>query len=377
MKSFSFVGVGVVLFLAALGGLFWGEGRAVKTARALSEGAAIVIDADANSIAADKDGKLVHITGRVEPLSVPTDSLLTLQSKGSSVLRREVEMYQWVEVEKETETTVDGKTTKTKKTEYRKEWKDDPVDSDRFDYSSSHSNPSMPIKNERFVITEGKVGAYHLTGEALSSIGSPKPVMLQESDVAAIAPLMAFGRPVKLFNNELYSSNNPQNPQIGDLRVSFEQVTLGEISAVGLQRGDRMIGYTASNGNEVFLLEEGKQPAAAMFKNAQDFNAILAWVLRAIGLIALFAAWKFILGPISSLGGYIPIVGPFIQAGTTLLALAAAFFFGALAIGLGWIFYRPLLGLAILGAGLIAAFVFGFLGKRQSAAVSRPAVQPA
>ena len=114
---------GFILVVAACILLFWAEGRAVKTARALEEGKGIVIEVDAQAIVPGNEGKLVHISGDAIPQDVPADIRLAVEAKGAARLTRVVEMLQWKETEREVERTgADGKTTKTKVLDYEKAW---------------------------------------------------------------------------------------------------------------------------------------------------------------------------------------------------------------------------------------------------------------
>ena len=60
--------VGIVLVLVAVYFLFWNEGRAIQTYRALVEGAGLVVSVDSSKVDAANDGKLVHISGAVKPI---------------------------------------------------------------------------------------------------------------------------------------------------------------------------------------------------------------------------------------------------------------------------------------------------------------------
>ena len=54
----------------------------------------------------------------------------------------------------------DEKTTYT----YNKVWKDQTIDSSKFNSSTNHSNPTtIPFKNQRLTAKEMKVGAYKLS----------------------------------------------------------------------------------------------------------------------------------------------------------------------------------------------------------------------
>ena len=75
--SSSFKGMlpGILMFLGAFPLLFWNEGRAVKTARALDEGQGVVIEVETNkTVDHDNDGKLVHMTGKAETKDVLEDA---------------------------------------------------------------------------------------------------------------------------------------------------------------------------------------------------------------------------------------------------------------------------------------------------------------
>ena len=58
---------------------------------------------------------------------------------------------------------------------------------------------------------------------------------------------------------------DPSDPEVGDVRVSFEAVMPAVVSIVSQQRGDSFMPYVVKTG-EVELLEYGEASAAAMFR---------------------------------------------------------------------------------------------------------------
>src|SRR5690242_11372948 len=94
---------GLLLVVAAVVLLFWAEGRAVATARALEEGAGIVLSADSSKLDPANEGKLVHISGDAVAQGVPADTRFGITAEGAVRLVREVEMLQWKEVAREVE----------------------------------------------------------------------------------------------------------------------------------------------------------------------------------------------------------------------------------------------------------------------------------
>lgn len=97
-RAFSGILFGIILVLLAMAGLFWNEGRAVSTARALSEGAGRVVTIDPARPAATA-GQLVHFTGPVAIQGAPVDPLFSALPvpDNANQLKRKVEMYQWLE----------------------------------------------------------------------------------------------------------------------------------------------------------------------------------------------------------------------------------------------------------------------------------------
>ena len=95
----SFKGVipGIVMFVAAFPLLFWNEGRAVKTARALDEGQGAVIEVGSNAtVDSENEGRLVHMSGLADTGDVLEDPEFGV-SENCIRLDRSVEIYQWVE----------------------------------------------------------------------------------------------------------------------------------------------------------------------------------------------------------------------------------------------------------------------------------------
>src|SRR6187549_3359542 len=95
-ESIKSVLVGLILFVAAFPILFWNEGRAVKTARSLEEGAGSVVSVASDQVAAGNEGKLVHVSGPISTDGPVADEDLGVQAEAVKLVRN-VSMYQWVE----------------------------------------------------------------------------------------------------------------------------------------------------------------------------------------------------------------------------------------------------------------------------------------
>lgn len=365
---------GLILVIASCVLLFWAEGRAVKTARSLEEGAGIVIDVDALKPDTANDGKLVHISGDVKADGSVADGKLGIMAEGAVSLKRKVEMLQWKEVAREVERTgSDGKTVKTTVYDYEKAWSSSPIDSKNFKAASAPMNPAMPIQGDTFIIRSAKVGGFTVDGNDLYGLGNGSPVKLADTQTEQAAAAVGDTRPMWLVNNMFLSATDPDNPQIGDLRISYERADLSRASIVGKQQGGNLVSYTTSNGRDLFLIQAGDASAADMFKDAIAGNTVLTWVLRVAGIVLMFAGFAMSFAPLTGTLGQIPVIGGLIRGGAFLVGLVMTLTLGAVVIAAGWIFYRPLLAIAVLVVGLGLAFALSRMGKKQPAGTAQPA----
>lgn len=363
--------VGIVLVLVAVYFLFWNEGRAIQTYRALVEGAGLVVSVDSSKVDPAFDGKLVHVTGPVKPNGEVVDPQFGIRAHGALAIVREVEMYQWVEKsESKTEKNVGGsEETRTTYT-YSKQWSARRVDSSDFKVPGGHENPDFAVSPSTVTVDSANVGAFVLDGSAVADLGERKSVPLTRTDIDRIADSIATTRPVRLNQGEIYVGNSSTSPQVGDLKIRFERTDLAEASFVGKQQGDTIVGYTASNGRQIFLSAPGSKDAAAMFDQAQTENTIITWAIRVAGLLGIFIGFQLFFGLFGVIGDVIPFIGSLVRGGTAILALILTLIVGPITIAIGWIAYRPILAFGIIGAGMAIALALIFLRRRNAPAAA-------
>ena len=182
-SSFKGVLTGGVLFVAAIPLLFWNEGRAVKTAKALEEGEAACVSLPSpDSVDPQYEGKLVHLTGNAVTQDTLTDGLFPGISLKAIELSRRVEYYQWVESEStREEKQVGGSVKKITTYSYSKKWVSQPEDSSSFK-EAGHDNivHYTGVENENQNAANVTLGAFTLTPGQISSITGDKPVDLKD-----------------------------------------------------------------------------------------------------------------------------------------------------------------------------------------------------
>lgn len=357
---------GLLFIVAAAILLFWAEGRAVNTARALEEGSGIVVEVNAGQVDPANDGRLVHIMGDAVAQDVPADTRFGIRAEGAMRLARKVEMLQWREVAREVERTGnDGKTVKTTVYDYEQVWSATPVNSSGFKTASAPKNPPMPVQGDTFDVMAAKVGAFTIAGNEVAHLSRKTPLPLTETGIRQAAAALGGTKPMWLVNDLFLSASDPDKPEVGDIRIGYERGDVTRVSAVGKQQGGRLIAYTTSNGRDVFLIQNGQASAQEMFKDAIAGNVFLTWVIRISGLALMFGGFLLSFTPLTLTLGRIPLIGGLVRGGASLVAVIMTLLLGGLVIGIGWIFFRPLLGIAIILAGVVLAVALGVLGRKK------------
>lgn len=361
--------VGLILLVGGCILLWWNEGRAVVTAKGLTEGAGLVTSVPAGQVAPEHEGQLVHVTGRALAGDALTDPDFPLMTVKGLVLRRSVEMYQWREQEKTKETKeTGGSVTKETTYSYDKVWSSSVNDSSRFYDAAGHKNPpSLPYAELKLTAADARLGAFRLSAGLLAQL--PATDTLRPPAGASPGPNRHFAE------GRIYLGSNPDSPAIGDVRLQYTYAPEQEISVVARQSGDGFTPFSVSGGKRnIQMLEAGLHDAAAMFNTAQMENTALTWILRGLGWLLLFGGFYFVLRPMGVFGDVLPPLGSLVNVGVSLVSLILSAIVGLLVIALAWLFYRPLLGVLLLVVVVVAAVGLKKLVNKRAATRPAPAV---
>jgi hypothetical protein len=345
---------GLLLIVGAGVLLFWNEGRAVETARSLSEGAGVVLAVAAERADPANDGKLVHVSGALSTSGPANDAEFGVRSRGVRLARR-VEMFQWTE-ESESETTKrvgGGETTRTT-WRYKRAWADHPVDSSRFHDRNGHGNPQMTWRTRNIAAPGIRLGAFAVPESLYGRFGREQP--LAAGDAQAEAVQKRSGKAAQIADGVLYVAQDPGQPVLGDYRITFSEVPLQSASIVARQAGTTFEPYRTRAGGTVELIEAGTVPAADMFKDAQAENRLWTWLIRAGGALLMFIGFCLVMGPIGVLADLIPILGDVVRAGTGVMALLLTVVLAPVVIAIAWFWYRPVVAVIVLAVGAVLAY---------------------
>jgi len=270
-------------------------------------------------------------------------------------------MYQWQESSKSEKRNKLGGGTETVTTySYSKVWSSRAIDSGNFKNPGGHQNPgSMRFGSEQWTTSQARLGAFRLPEAEVSRIQRWEDLTVTPAEDGALPD------GAEAWNGGYYIGIDPDEPQIGDLRVRFSVVRPTEISIVAKQVSDTIEPYRTSNGGSIDLQEVGIQNAESMFQAAIAANQSLTWILRGVGLFLMFLGFRMVLAPLAVVADVVPLFGRIVGAGASAISFLLAMMLSMLTIAVAWIFYRPLLGIFLLA--LVAGTIFLIWKKMRGA----------
>jgi hypothetical protein len=207
------------------------------------------------------------------------------------------------------------------------------------------------------------VGAFQLPPSLVKKITKEEKLPASDSDA---------GKPAKLpegfkVSSGYFFKGDPTTPAIGDLRVEFFAVKPLTVSLIARQVKSTFEPYPAQAGGTIEMLKEGTASAQAMFEQAEAENVMMTWILRLVGFIAMAAGIFLFFKPLVVLADVIPIVGDLLGAGIGIFAVLVALPLSVITIAIGWVFYRPVLGIALL-AGAVVILVGAIMWAKKAKA---------
>lgn len=411
-NSLKGIGIGFLLLLGGTALLWWNEGRTVQITQMLEEAQTVAVHVeDVSKPDPSLNGKLIHATAFTQT----KDSLNDLTFGVGCVaiqLERKVQYYQWVEhSETETKDKTGGSQETVTTYYYKQEWIGNPVNSQEFkdpDYQNKNF-VLMDIENKSYMAENVTFGAYKLPKDLIGSISGTVPMELSLSEerlsewnrdikksfestsastvnntaaVAGETSTIAEGDSVKVetvattetgqivkqdYNyvhvngNVLYFGKNPNNPQVGDVSVTFTKIMPGDTSVIAVVSGNNLQSYIAKNGKKLSVLTSGAVSMDEMFETEHLSNSIISWVLRFIGLFLVVSGLKGIFGILVDLLRVLPFLADIVGLGVGLICKVLGLVWSLLVIAAAWLFYRP------VTAGILLAVIvvlIAYLVKR-------------
>jgi hypothetical protein len=282
-------------------------------------------------------------------------------------LIRTTEMYQWVEAEETRKERQLGGSEKTVTTyTYPKKWSEDHWDSSGFRQPEGHANPAgIPYPSDVWTADEVRLGAFRLADELVWQI---------DGGEAVAPPAAPPGANWRVDGETIHlkasgeAPPGPGEPRVGDVRIRFEAVPASDVSVVALQHGEGFAPWTGPEGSTVHDLAMGVRTADQMFAALESENRTLTWILRGVGFLMMAFGLSMFFAPLAVAADVVPFVGDLLRLGTGLFAGVVAAALSLTTIALGWLAYRPLVGvpLLILAVALLALLFRAGRARREA-----------
>lgn len=236
-------------------------------------------------------GRMARVVSTPRVIEPPTDPDFNLRVS-TPLLIRHVEMFQWRELHFSSDYS------------YELDWVDHPLDAEHFKQRAGHANPpSFPLAGKEFRAPRVQMGDFNLSPELLRALPGLEPV---QPNMKALPPNLAASFSAN--GNYLTTSAQPTNPRLGDVRVSWEQVPLQQLTVFARVNSDRLVpaadapdgkGYDVQIGDVALINMLPDLPSPPEYVFARRIAALL---LASIGAFVLLVASNRRHDPLLALG---------------------------------------------------------------------------
>jgi len=237
------------------------------------------------------------------------------------------------------------------------------IPSSYFHQPFGHENPaSMPYTEDTFNTEPINLGAFTLPSIIIGRFNWWLSFMGMSVDTIPDATLW---NKTKLVEHLFYIGTDPNNPIVGDIRVSYEKVDSTTVSIVAQQTSNTFTAYIAKAGKPVLLVDEGVHSSHEMYKDAHDGATTLAWVLRCVGTLIVYLGLILIMAPLITLVDIIPFIGDVLEGATYCIMIPVAFVISLTVVSFTWLAYRPALMVPLVLVCFGAAYYSWYRKQRQ------------
>ena len=368
INSIKGVVVGLLLFLASFGVLFWNEGQVDLSIIAKTA-------AEVSSTKTDSayEGKLVAVTGLVTADNALGDTL-TLPSGQAGLkegkyiaLQRKVEMYAWTEQKKSESQSNTGGSSTTKTTyNYTKTWTDEAKSASSFKNPTGHENPVMTIQNFDIKANNAKVGNFSID---INNIALPafSKLSLQKENALLPQGITLVGQ------DYIYTGVSYQTPIIGDYRISYKVLNADtNVTVFGQQTGSSITAFLDQNNKLYHLFLGSKQEGIAALHGG---FVMMIWIFRLMGFLMMWIGLTLVLGPFSTFLDFLPMLGSLSSSLISAVTFVIALVLSGVTILISMIFHSAI-AVAIFLILAVVGIAYGINSSKQKKANSSTAPLP-
>jgi Transmembrane protein 43 len=354
VDSIKGIGVGIILFLVSFPVLWWNEGRLDISTVAKK---AAVVKADASDTAGE--GALVAVTAPLKAEGTLGDDDF-LKPGPHIVLKREVEMYAWVETKKsETRKKLGGGSETITTYTYDKKWTSSPRDSSDFSHPEGHDNPSMSVSRKTFHASKALVGGFSFSPEE-AEVPSATALDIHDADLTTHEGRLTGSK-------YLYRGKGSLDmPSLGDVRIWWEAVDGGKTATLyGKRQGKEVVAYVHEGKNTLYRALWGTHEEAVATLHGE--HTTMTWILRLVGFLMMWFGLALVLGPIHAILDIIPFIGSTGRALAGIVLFPVALVLSGITIITSIIAHNPIL-LVLVVLAVVGVVTFVVMKKKKQKA---------
>lgn len=240
---------------------------------------------------AGQHGRMARVVGTPRVVEWPTDPDFNLRVN-TPVLIRHVEMFQWRELNFSSDIS------------YELDWVDHPLDSEHFRIPAGHANPaSFPLAGKEFDAPRVQVGDFYMAPELVHALPGLEQV---KPDIRALPTNLAASFSAN--GDYLTTSAHPASPRLGDVRVSWEQVPLQEVTVFARVDSARLVAAADAQDGKGYDVQIGNVPLINVLPDLPSppeyvfARRVASLFLAALGAFVLLVARNRRHDPLLALG---------------------------------------------------------------------------
>ena len=345
-NSFFSVIIGIILIIAGIILIFWNEKNNVKNIAMIDELNEVAIDISSTNIDSSNDNKLVAVSGKLELNGNLNDNIFGVKVLTAKLVRT-VEMYQWSE-------SCSSDSNNNKNCTYSKTWNSTIIDSTKFEQSGYNNPTYMSYESSTSVAASAKLGDFNITNEQLKSLSADT-----KYNNFSFLP-----SGYKQNGSYVTNSSDLNNPEIGDIRISFTYNNSENISVLAKQNGNNLVDYETEDGKLINHVSSGIKNASQIINEIENGNNILKWILRAVGLLLEIIGFSALFSLITTITSYVPILGSLVGTATSVIGFILGSIVTLVCTAIAWIVYRPIIGIILLIVSGVLLYALIKKGKR-------------
>lgn len=342
--------ISVVSLIGIICLIWWNEMVGYQNKRLVKTINVGSVEVDINNIDAKNDGKLVYVKGSLDYSHDGTGDYYFDVYVDSPRLKRIVEKYQYNEVKTEDE---NGNIVY----KYEKVWSSSYINSNKFNNKTIKNTSDFKYESTDFFAENIVIGSYKLS-ESL------KEQIKTDVEYTDLDPIIADVYNLKINGKYYTDSVDVENPEIGDIRISFVYSDTSEASVLAMQSYDSFITFTTNKGITYNKLLNYITTKKGIIKIISDDNDLLRWNLRLSLLVVLIFLMFLSLRPITKLVDKFIFFGRINRNYLIIMSILLSFIIYLIEAALVWVVYDSFIALLLLICIIILTIILIITGRK-------------